>query len=90
MTTDPNFMRVSFTVEYIVPQKFVKDAARTIDEDVDNMVRFDKVRESIIVRDAPEATWADVPSWMVYDDDDQRSEDEHNYYKGIEGVTRGR
>ena len=27
---------------------------------------------------------------LVDDDDDQRSEDEHNYYKGIEEVTRGR
>ncbi|MCG3207218.1 MAG: hypothetical protein FOGNACKC_00818 [Anaerolineae bacterium] len=69
--------RVEWCVGYTVPASKVGETRQAVTDDVYNAVKLDSIGEvekTITVTPAPGASWSDVPSWLI-DEDEEDSEE---------------
>jgi hypothetical protein len=64
--SDPEFVRVAFEVEYIVPrdQAWIDVATSIVKHEVSHFEKYGMVKSAIHVEEAPNASWADVDSTL--------------------------
>jgi len=61
------FKKVSFKIEYIVPENEVNRGIDAVETDILSIVKADEIIEWVTVSPAPDAGWDDVPSWLIED-----------------------
>ena len=61
------FKRVSFKIEYTVPESEINRGIDAVETDILSIVKADEIIEWVTIVPVPDATWDDVPSWLIED-----------------------